>query len=485
MRFRTKPFSHQLREFEEHARDPVRAIFWEQGTGKSKLIVDTAALLYLEEEIDGLLVVAPNGVHRNWTDTEVLAHLSPDVEEVALVRYDASRAGTKGLQADLSDLLGFPGLAVLAMSYEGFVTERGKTWSKRFLTQRRALYVLDESARIKSPSAKRTKTILASARYANYRRILTGTPIANGPFDVYSPLQFLDPDFWRGRGWGRFAAFQGYFGVFKTGYNGRTQREYRELVEYRHLDRLREILAPVSSRVTKDEVLDLPEKLYSTHRFALPREQREVYDRMRDEFLVEIEGEDEVATAPLAIKRLLRLQQIVCGYLPLDDGETSVTIDPNARLALLREIALDTSHPTIVWARFRRDVDQIVEMIEEERSLGGVVRYDGAVDTDGRARAVAEFQSGRAQFFVANPAAGGEGLTLHAAQTVVYYSNSFKLTERLQSEDRAHRIGQRHPVHYIDLVAEDTIDERIVEVLRAKRTIASAITGDRLREWLT
>ena len=189
----------------------------------------------------------------------------------------------------------------------------------------------------------------------------------------------------------------------------------------------------------------------------------------------------DTITAPLALVQLLRLQQITCGFVPTDDGDLEEFGGNNPRLDLLEEICDGLGHKAIIWGRFRRDIDLIMKRLGKK-----AVRYDGSTSDDDRAAAKIAFQDPESeiQFFVGNPAAAGTGLTLHQARTVIYASNSFKLTDRLQSEDRAHRIGQEHPVAYIDLIAPDTVDEHIVRALRDKQDIAAILTGDGLKDWI-
>jgi SNF2 family DNA or RNA helicase len=265
--------------------------------------------------------------------------------------------------------------------------------------------------------------------------------------------------------------------VWDKGYNASQGREYDILLGYRNMDELREVMASVASRVTKDDVLDLPPKLYGKRYHELGPTQKRLYEQLRDDFIAELDN--GVVDASLAIVRLLRFQQIVCGYLPNEDGEMIQLDDGGSRLALLGETLEGLGHKAIIWARFREDINRICDMLGDR-----AVRYDGAVSEDEAALAKEQFQKGDAQFFVGNPAKGATGLTLHAARTVVYYSNSFKLVDRLQSEDRAHRIGQEHPVNYIDLVCPGTVDEHIVEALRKKNDIATALTGDELKDWI-
>lgn len=482
--FHSKPFRHQLEAFQASRELPSYAILWEQGTGKTKLAIDTACDLWERGEIDAVLVVAPNGVHRNWLTDELPAHVPTRVRgKIACEFWDTPRSKNVGFKAKMDRLLKHKGFAWLLMSYDGFMTERGKRLVWKWLRHRRCLYILDEAHNIKSPGAKRTKSIVASGKYAPFRRILTGTPVAQGPFDIYSQLKFLDEDFWKGHGLDSYRVFKFHFGEWWT----RAQAEevlgydpgYDQLIEYKNLEELNRILASVSSRVTKDEVLDLPPKLYSKRYFDLTTKQRQLYEQLREDFIAELE-DGAVVDGGLAIVRLLRLQQIICGYVQTEDEEPVRLLgNKNPRLDLLGEVAEGLSHPAIIWARFTKDIDQIMDLLGER-----AVRYDGRVSDDDAERAKQAFQSGDAQFFVGNPAKGKEGLTLVQARTVIYYSNSFKLIDRLQSEDRAHRIGQEHPVNYIDLIAPGTVDEHIVRALRSKFDIAAQITGDELREWL-
>lgn len=477
--FKTKPFDHQLETWEATRDKNSFAIFWDCGCGKSKLIIDTAAWLYLNGKIDAMVVIAPNGVQRNWITDELPAHL-PDMVAANTVShfYESRRAKTQWHTRACKMVLGYKGFSVLAMPYSAVMTDIGSKTLKKFLTKRKCLYVLDESVAIKTPGAKRTKRILGSARYAEYRRILTGTPITNGAFDVYSPIRFLVKDFWFDNGLGTYLIFKNYFGVFYDGFNGATGKAFRSLTAFKNLDELHDMLKPISHRVTKDQVLDLPPKLYSRRYVELTPKQERIYQQLKTEYMVELD-EGEV-NASLAIVRLMKFQQILSGYIVNDDKEIIDIDEKNPRIAMLVELCAEQSHKTIVWAKFTRDIDLIIEAIGKNRC----VRYDGKVGPTQRACAIEEFQHGDVQFFVANPAAAGQGLTLHAARSVIYYNNSYKLVDRLQSEDRPHRIGQEHPVYYVDIVAAGTVDERIVSSLRAKRDIAQIITGDKLGEWL-
>ncbi len=473
-----KPFAHQA-DILATAFEPAFGFLWEQGTGKTKPAIDTACILHAYKKIDAVLIVAPNSVHRNWISDELPAHLPDFAREKSCFHiYRPASASTQLHRQELSELLKHDGLAWLTISYDAFMTDAGKKYIWKFLQKRRVLYILDESARIKGANTKRSKSVVASGRYAPYRRILTGTPIANGPFDIYQQMKFLDENFWKQHGFGGLDAFKHEFGVFKKGYNSTHGKEFETPVGYKNLDKLHQMIKPITSRVLKEDVLDLPPKLYSKRSFEMSKEQMKAYEDLRDEFKTWLDGEK--ITAALAVTRLLRLQQITSGYLPsMEEDEPMHVFPKNPRLALLGELVEDCPHQAIIWCRFRRDVDLITEMLGSR-----CVRFDGRVDEEQRDVNKLAFQRGRAQFFVGNPSVGGEGLTLVQAKTEIYYSNSFKLIERLQSEDRAHRIGQDTAVNIIDIMAEHSIDSHIIGALRKKLDIASQITGDQIKEWL-
>lgn len=475
-----KPFQHQQDIFDTTKNNKYHGLLLEQGTGKSRITIDTAAWLYAQGEIDGVVVVAPNGVHRNWCSDEIPKHLHADVPCFAY-SYSSTKAKTKDQERKLEALLAYDWLAVLTISYDAMITDAGKAFAKKFLTQRRCLYVLDESTRIKNPAAIRTKTILASAKFAPYRRILTGTPITNGPFDVYSQMRFLDEDFWKMDGFGSYTVFKQFFGVFRRMTNSHTGRLFDQCVAYQNLPILQRILARASSRVLKEDVLDLPPKIFSNRYFEMTPVQCRMYEELRNDYVTRLDNNEDDIVAGLAIVRLMRLQQITCNYIPTEpDKPVTMISDKNPRLELLEDICEDVPHQAIIWSRFTKDIDLICDMLGKK-----AVRYDGKVDENGRIETLNKFHGGEAQFFVGNPAACSEGLTLTEAKTVIRYTNNFKLSERLQSDDRAHRIGQDKSVHYIDLICQGTIDNHIVKSLLAKFDIASQLTGDTLKQWLS
>lgn len=476
--YHTKPFKHQDEIFHKTADLPYYALLWEQGVAKTKPTIDTAVYLHQKGEIDTMVVVAPNGVHRNWVTDEIPAHMPSGVTFHALA-WESSKARTKQHSFRVRSLVYGNGLRILTISYDAMMTQLGLDAIVAMMKGHDTMLVFDESHKLKTPGAKRTKRAVAIAKRAKYRRLLTGTMIANSPFDAYSQFRCLDPGFWKPHGFSVFSTFKAHFGLFQKGYNAQQGREFETCVGYRRIDQLHDLIQPSSSRLTKDDTLDLPKKLYQRRFFEMTAEQSRVYKEIKNDALTLL-ASGEVVTAPLAITRLLRLQQVTCGYVPTDDGHGAfATFDRNPRLELLEEVCDDFPHPAIIWARFRRDIDLVMDMLGKK-----AVRYDGKTSSDERVAARTGFQAGDVQFFVSNPAVGGEGIKLTAAHMMVYASNSFNLTHRLQSEDRPHRIGLDHPLLIMDLIAPGTVDEHIVKALRSKLSIASEVTGDKLKEWI-
>lgn len=479
-----EPFQHQKDHLTNHVEKKAWGLLWEQGTAKTKPIVDTAMYHYDNGNINALIVVAPPGVERNWNTDEIPKHMPDEFAMDTMVGvFQTAKKKTKAHIRLMNALLEWDGLSVLLISYSAFMTKEGKDLVRAFLRKRRVLYVLDEAHNIKSPNAKRTKSIVASGKYAQYRRILTGTPVAIGPFDLYSQIRFLDEWFWKNKGIHGSVEFRQHFGRWFTAADCKKLHGYDpgydKLIEYQNIDQLKEWLKEITDRVLKDEVLDLPPKLYQKRYFDMSREQRTAYETLNEELMLEIG--DEIITAELPIVKLLRFQQITCNYVPVGEDEpVHMFSSKNPRLSVMEDIRDETHHPVIVWARFKHDVDQLMDLLGND-----AVRYDGSLDDDEAERSKLAFQRGDAKWFVGTAQKGGPGLTLTQAKTMVYYSNSFRLIDRLQSEDRAHRAGMdEHPVNYIDIVANDTVDESIVDNLRNKRDIAVEIQGDPWKEWI-
>lgn len=481
--FYTQPFDHQAKTWEESRDLEAFAAFWEQGTGKTKLSIDTIVWLYIQGKIDAAIIVAPNGVHRNWVTDELPTHMSPEIPLSAFA-YKSDASASKWHEAAVRDLIKHSGLPLLAISYDAWMTKAGKKAVWDMMRKRRCMLILDESHRVKTPTAKRTMSILAGGKHAPYRRILSGTPVTQGPFDMYTQVKFLDPSFWaRELDIDSYTAFKAFFGVWDKGWNAAAKKEYDELVGFQNLEHLASAIKLISSRVLKEDVLDLPPKLYSKRYYEMTPTQRRIYDDLDKDFMAFLDS-GELVTTPLAMTKLMRMQQVLCGYVPVDgDKEPTELIDRanNPRLKQLRDLMEDVNGKTIIWAMWTKDIDMILDAL---RDMGrNPVRYDGKLNDDARAASKYAFKHGGATDFVANSQMS-EGLTLNEAHTTIYYNNSYKLLDRKQTEDRNHRIGQTNHVTYFDLVCPGTRDEAAIEALKNKNEVAAVILGDKVKAWL-
>jgi len=469
MKWKTQPYQHQLDVWERSKDLEYFGLFLEQGTGKTITTLITGAHLHQKKKIEAIVVLAPKGVHLNWEE-ETKQHLP--IEDYSFFVWNSTFS--KKVQQSLEKTISYPGLKIYSFNIDAVNTDKGRKIIEWIMQKQETLLVLDESSKIKSPKAKRTKALLKLAPKAKYRRILTGTPVTQSPLDVWSQLQFLSP---RILAMGSFTVFSNHFALFEEKINMGTGRRFRVVKEYRNLDELKRLIDPHTVRITKKECLDLPDKIYITRRIELNPNQKKMYKEMKDNLLVEIENQE--VTAPLLITKMLRLSQITGGYL-----EKLPIPGNNPKIEAVKEILeeLDNTKKIIIWCRF---IDEIKGLEKELKKIGKVVTYHGEVKQENRQKAIKSFQEDpRTRFFVANAATGGTGITLTAADTVIYYSNSYSLEDRLQSEDRCHRIGQTNRVTYYDLVANSTIDTHVLAALKQKKGFADTITGDGIKNLL-
>ena len=476
--YKTPPYRHQD-DVLKASWDKINwAFFMEMGTGKSKVCIDTASILYERGEIDTFIVVAPKGVYRNWGNLEIPAHMPDRVREGALLSLWRPNP-TKALKQDLISFMApATGFRMLMMNVEALSTAKGQKFLAAVLKSSRALLAIDESTAIKSPKASRTKALIKMSGMAKYRRILTGFPVTQSPMDLWAQCRFMDKDLLGDCG-DNFFQFQYRYAIM----NKRTMgaHSFNQIVGYRNLEELSGMLKNFSSRVMKDECLDLPSKIYIQRDVSLSDDQARIYGDLKEYALAHIEDQ-EFMTATNVMTQLLRMQQVLSGHTKSDNGEMFEIKDN--RLDELMNCLEESGGKAIIWSRFRYDVKRIAAALVKKYGPRSTVTYFGDTSDDDRTDAIERFQNGDARFFVGNPQTGGYGITLTAATTVIYFANSFDLAVRMQSEDRAHRIGQTEHVTYIDLIAEGTIDEQIVKALRSKMDIASVVMGEELKEWV-
>jgi SNF2 family DNA or RNA helicase len=476
-KFKTKPYEHQLEALKRSWNKREYAYFMEMGTGKSKVLIDNIALLYDKGGINAAIIVAPKGVYRNWSGKEIPAHM-PDHVELEVGVWNPSP--TVKQKAELMKLFEVsPELKILIINVEAFSTKKGVAFVEKFILAHNALIAVDESTTIKNPKAQRTKNLLKLALNTKYRRILTGFPVTQSPLDLYSQSAFLSTQL---LGYSSFYSFQNRYAKVINRSMG--QRTFRQVVGYQNLEELTENVNEFSYRVLKKECLDLPDKVYQRREVELTPEQKKVYKQLKDYAIAQLES-SELVSVTSVLTQILRLHQVVCGFVKHDQGD-EVEIKSN-RLDSLLDVLAETQGKVIIWANYQYDIKRILKTLQDTVGTEAVTTYYGETLDEDRQQIIKSFQDPDSPltYLISNVQTGGYGITLTEASTVIYYSNNYDLEKRLQSEDRAHRIGQTNKVTYIDLVAKGTVDEKIVKALRNKLDLAQEVLGDeKWKDWI-
>jgi hypothetical protein len=467
LKLKTIPFAHQQEATERSWNKEYFALLMEMGTGKSKVTIDTAAALFHTKQINGMLIIAPKGVYLNWIRDEIPRHM-PDQIDYAVAPWKAQMDKKEDyvLQRLMTPSEGV--LDILVMNIEGINVKRGMEAAVKFIENHECLTVIDESTCIKSFNADRSRKAWTLGKLSKFRRIMTGSPITQNPLDLFSQFQFLSMGCLKFKS---FTAFRAYYAVMTPITFG--TRAFAKITGYRNIEQLQRDIIPVSYRKLKSECLDLPPKIYQTHYFEMDGEQRRLYNKLRDEALIEFK-ESAVSTTS-ALTTIMKLQQIACGHVTDDQG-VSIAIS-HSRVDTLINIVETIDGKIIIWAAFRHDVQRIIAALSEEHGKKSAVHYYGDTTNDEREEAITRFRNDPdCRFFVGTAATGGMGITLIEAATTIYYSNGYNLLHRIQSEDRNHRIGQKaNSVTIIDIVCENTVDSRIVKILKAKKDLASLV----------
>jgi SNF2 family DNA or RNA helicase len=459
------------------------------GTGKTWIIINDIAALWASGELDAVVVFAPNGVHSNWTLIELQKHM-PDWVRFRSAAWSASPS--KVDKKKLEDLLSSKDsteLRILTVNWEALQHKRSFEFVDKFCNaSRRLMIVGDEIDAVKNPSAIRTKNLMKLKKYSHYRRGMTGTPVDGSPFSLFAPLNFLDESI---LGTTSYFAFKAEYAEMLQAGNplfdhivAKTRARYAPqivatgaggLPKYRNLDKLSGIIAPHSFRVLKKDCLDLPDKVYKSVFFDMTKQQRAIYEVAKKECRLVLEGNE---TPFHKLASLTKLSQITSGYYIHPLSEEPVRIEgENIKLNLLVErvaAILEQGEKVIVWARYTIEIEDIMKELSRIEGCNPV-EYYGAVNKTDRINAIESFERGAANVFVGNQQAGGTGITLVSASYVIYFSNNFSLRDRLQSEDRAHRIGQIKNVTYIDIAASGTVDEIVIKALSNKKNVADEL----------
>lgn len=478
--FKLPPMQHQLRCLMRSRDEIYWGIFSEMGTGKSKVLIDTASWLFSQGKINGLVIIAPKSACLSWAQQQIPTHM-PDSIETRVVTWGSQ---SKGLDNQLKGLFQIEPLKlhVLIMNVDAVITDRGYDLLEKFLRSHDVLLAIDESTSIKNPKASRTKILTKLGRLARYRRILTGTPIANRPLDAFAQLQFLQDGC---SGYSSWVAFRNRYAVTMTRYiNG---RRFEEIVGWTRLDELSQTINKISSRALKKDCLDLPDKIYEKRYIELAPEQQKYYNELRDQAMSELASGTLVA-APLIITRVLRLRQALCNLAPNGDGGVEFICENDPRLnEILAVIEEAGDQKILIWDCFIPSILHLVNTINKHYGEGAAAAFYGGVTQKERQGLIDQIQDkeSKLRVLVLQEHTGGEAITLTGASLVIYNSNDWSLKTRKQSEDRCHRIGQTKNVTYIDIIAKNTVHETIIDALVDKENLADIVTGDALRRLLS
>ncbi len=474
-------WKHQAAEVEAHGRDRARGLLWSMRTGKTRPIIESARRLRESGEVTGLLVIAPNGVHAQWIDREIPRWMPEGVHASLAWRSGSTKPeDARDVLADSREL----GLRCLALNVDALRVERAQFLVRSFLKSNgggeRVMVAFDESHEFRRPGARKTRLARGLAGRCRYRRILTGTAALNSPLHLWSQFELLWPC---ALGHRTFGEFQSYHAEFRQ-QRRRDGRSYPQITGYRRLEELREWVSLWASVVPRSEA-DVPDVLRTTRIVALSAKQRRAYDDLkRDTLKVAAEGGGEVEVKA----HMMKLQQVLGGFVHTDSTLReakvhSVDDDPPRLSALVEEVVGSEPCKVIVWCRFREDIRRCVAALRK----AGVetVEYHGGVNAADRESAIVRFQGGSEPVaFVGQPQAAGQGLDLSAASTIIWYSHVHDAIVREQASARASARGDTAVV-LVDLVAEGTLDQGMLDLLDGKASLAEALTGEGLAALLS
>ena len=465
--FKTQPRPYQVKALDHAWNKSTYAFYMDMGTGKTKTSLDLFCAYYMDAKVERVLVVTKFSTRKNW-EREVGIHCPVETDVMVLDTgkpkvFDEWNAKIDGR------------LKFLIVGTESLAAGNAIHLAKKFVDSSvRVGMIVDEAHMIKNHGAIRSKNCVSLGKSANYKVIMTGTPVANGPMDVFMQFEFLDPNI---IGIGDFYSFRNRYAIM-GGY------EEKQIVGYQNLEELIELISPFVYQVRKSEVLtELPPKVYETREVQLTDEQKRLYKDIakRDQTV----SGDQGITVKTVLERMLRLQEIAGGIITFERNpdlfnpgkfEHCRIPGKNPKVEELLAIAEENEVSTIVWCRFLEEIHMVTAALREKYGDHAVVEIHGGVSEAQRDYNVQSlFQTGKARFLVGNAATGGVGLNMTKAELVVYYSNSFSFTDREQSEDRAHRIGQTKSVTYIDIIAEGTVDGLIVDALKSKKDVSEFV----------
>lgn len=487
-RFKTKPYEHQIKEFEKFKDIRGRALLWQMRSGKSKTIVDLACYLYSEGKIDGVVVVAPNGVHANWHLVEIPKHSWDGIIYDSFV-WVSSTSGLRkqAKQKYLAEITPFvqdsqPGvLKWFLVNKEALRHKKNKQIMGKFINKAcpRFLVVFDESHHFGEPGASQTKTAKALSGKAAYVRLLSGSSVDNSPLKAYSQFQMVGAGC---LGFNDYESFKEYFADYEKSY-GRGGRTYPKIAQYKNLGELRDRISQHSSVVLRDDCPDLPKLTSTNHYFEMSPTHQDIYNAMSRVYEIAVARDEKVKAKDEGPKRV-KLQQISSGFILDSDKKCHRFVGEAVRETTLLKILkedIPKHHKIIIWAHFTAELERISEILTESKL--SFVKYFKGVSAKEKQHSIKKFREDDSiKYFVGQPASAGEGLDLSSADSIVYFSRSANAIHAEQSKERASKIGKKQvDIHYI--IGRHTIDQRIDYCLTKKLDIADMVVKHGLK-WL-
>lgn len=490
--FATEPYLHQLIEFETSADMEARALLWQMRSGKTKVIVDTACHLYRGDEIDAVVVLAPNGVHENWLRRELPRHHWGSVPRTTLA-WHTDIAGELGVDRVLAAdrgrwqarhdewwttaerMLSSKTLTWFAFNSESMTRPDVRKLIAKIVRRKRVLLVVDESDDFRTPGSQRTKMARALARRCPYRRILTGTVVTNSPLAAFSQFELLKKE---ALGFKRYGDFKQHHAVYRIERN-RRGRHYPVLDRYINLDELTERMASWSSVVLRSDCHDLPDVVQDTRRIGLTDEQTRLYRELHSQFILEL-NDREVSVGENTAK-LMKLQQVLSGFLIDEYGDVHDVPGINPRLEALSDEVYLSSGKVIVWCQFREDLDRVASRLTADGHE--IVQYHGRVSDEDKQNAIDQFQNDQGvKCFVGQPQSGGRGIDLSAADLLIWYSHTFNAIVRSHANERATAMGGPNKT-LLDFTAGG-VDDYMLGNTADKMVVADRIAGEGMKRVL-
>lgn len=529
------PYKHQIEAFEFVKNKNHFALFMEQGTGKSKVAIMKIYDLYCEDVLDKVIIISPNAVKRPWIKEQFEEHY-PDTFSSCVWKNKK----TKKFEKAFLKFCDKTHLKIFSINVEAFQSKRIYIFIRKFLEKGEVFIIVDESTNIKNPKAIRTKTIVRGFRERKYKAILTGTPTPNSPFDLYSQFDFLENNYFKMS----YHHFKHRYSLMMTIKNHKTNREFNTVMDeetfnnikydlsiikelthleieqlaidyktstsniiyinksvsyspYKNLKELNESIKKDTFKIKKEDCLDLPDKVYEILEAELNPAQQKLYKQLQENMVAEYKNEELSLVNKLSLT--LRLQQITGGLFPYPDvimkqvkvldqlEEFFITefktkiIDNSPKIKVLKEdldcVSKNTS--IVIWAVFVGELKLIYQELKENYKCG---LYIGETSEEKREEILSQFKNKEIQILIMSPAIGEYGLNLQVSNLHYFYSNDYRADRRLQAEDRSHRIGQTNKVTYKDIVCIDSIDQKILKVLKRKESLIDFFRNKSLKE---